>query len=436
MLDSYDIIYLLSNVFGAYTIFKFMCIFFERHETNKKVEFITYVLYYIVIGAIYITFDNPAVNLCANLIFFFLLTFNYSSTWKLRLIAVSFIYAILLYVEASVVLGLRFINLNRFTADADIELIIALLSSKMISYIVVLALSTSKMIKNEIKISPMHWLAIITIPSSTSLSTFMLITANTGYRLSLILMEISILFFINIFVFYLYDALIKSYHEKMEKELLYQQNNAYIKQFDIINRSQENIKILRHDLKNHMSVLQALIEKNDSIEALQYMHSIFNFINCGDEYVKSGNTEVDSILNYKMHEAQKRGIEVYMNLSIPEKLNIKPFDLSIVLGNLLDNAIEAASKLGKEKVIKASVELDRNILYISISNPFDGKLLYKAGKLKTTNKEKENHGFGLSSMKKAIGKYNGTINIHHTDTMFYADVLMYNPVNTFLKEKL
>ena len=112
MLDSYDIIYLLSNVFGAYTIFKFMCIFFERDETNKKVEFITYALYYIAIGAIYITFDNPAVNLCANLIFFFLLTFNYSSTWKLRLIAVSFIYAILLYVEALVVLGLRFINLT------------------------------------------------------------------------------------------------------------------------------------------------------------------------------------------------------------------------------------------------------------------------------------------------------------------------------------
>lgn len=140
--------------------------------------------------------------------------------------------------------------------------------------------------------------------------------------------------------------------------------------------------------------------------------------------------------NYKMHEAQKRGIEVDMNLSIPEKLNIKPFDLSIVLGNLLDNAIEAASKLEKGKVIKASVELDRNILYISISNPFDGKLLYKAGKLKTTNKEKENHGFGLSSVKKAIAKYNGTINIRHTDRMFYADVLIYNLVNIFLDEEL
>ena len=87
-------------------------------------------------------------------------------------------------------------------------------------------------------------------------------------------------------------------------------------------------------------------------------------------------------------------------------------------------------------MIKASVELDGNILYISISNSFDGKLLYKASKLKTTNKEKENHGFGLSSVKKDIGKYNGTINIHHTDTMFYADTLMYNPANTFLKEKL
>lgn len=87
-------------------------------------------------------------------------------------------------------------------------------------------------------------------------------------------------------------------------------------------------------------------------------------------------------------------------------------------------------------MIKASIELDRNILYISISNPFDGKLFYKAGKLKTTNKEKKNHGFGLSSVQKAISKYNGTINIHHTDRMLYVDMLIYNSVNTFLKEKL
>lgn len=135
---------------------------------------------------------------------------------------------------------------------------------------------------------------------------------------------------------------------------------------------------------------------------------------------------VDSILNYKIDEAQKRGIKVDLDVDIPEKLNIQPFDLNIILGNLLDNAIEAVSKLERNKVIKASIKLDRNILYINISNPFDGNIIYKKSNLKTTHKDKENHGFGLKSVKKAISKYNGIMNVYHTDSIFNVDVLLYN----------
>lgn len=115
-----------------------------------------------------------------------------------------------------------------------------------------------------------------------------------------------------------------------------------------------------------------------------------------------------------------------LDVDIPEKLNIQPFDLNIILGNLLDNAIEAVSKLERNKVIKASIKLDRNILYINISNPFDGNIIYKKSNLKTTHKDKENHGFGLKSVKKAISKYNGIMNVYHTDSIFNVDVLLYN----------
>lgn len=429
MFNSYDIIYLMSNTFGTYTIFKFMAFFFDTDEANKRIEIISYIMYYLAIGTIYIMFNSPVFNLLSNLVLFFLLTLNYSSTLKSKLAATVYIYAILISVEALVVLGLKFLNLNRFTYSIDMELIIALISTKVISYIIMLALSNFKMIRNEINISFMHWIAIILIPLGTLASTFMMITIRTQYRLMLILISISILFIINVFIFYLYDALIKSYHGRIEKELLQQQNNAYIKQLEIINKSQESIKILRHDLRNHMTVLQTLIEKKDNLEALQYMQSILDFIKYGNEYVKSGNTEVDSVLNYKIYEAQKRNIKVDTKVNIPEKLYIEPFDFSVVLGNLLDNAIEAASKLEKERVVKVSINLDRNVLYINISNSFDGKLLYEDNKLKTTHKDKENHGLGLKSVKRVINKYNGTMNVSHLDEKFYVGVLIYNPVN-------
>ncbi|SHI75327.1 sensor histidine kinase [Lutispora thermophila] len=431
MLDNYDIIYLLSNIFGTYIIFKFMTFFFENDAVSKNFEFISYILYYLSIAIIYIMFNNPGVNLISNLILFFLLTFNYPASLKSRLIATIYIYAILLSVEALTVYGLKSMNLNQLSDDANVELIAALISTKIISYMIMLALSNFKMIKNDINISPMHWIAIILIPVGTLFSTFILITIEAQYKLYFILISISILFIINVFVFYLYDALIRSYNEKIEKELLHQQNNAYIKQLDIINQSNENIKILRHDIKNHISVLQVLIEKNDNKGALEYLHRIFDLIGESNNHIKSGNMPVDSILNYKINEAKKLGIEVDLELNMPEKLDIQPFDLSIILGNLFDNAIEAVSKLERDKTIKASIKLDRNVLYISISNPFDGNLVYENSDLKTTHRDKENHGFGLKSVKKAIGKYNGAITIQHTDSMFYADVLLYNFCHSF-----
>lgn len=275
-------------------------------------------------------------------------------------------------------------------------------------------------------VSYLHWLSIFVIPAGTLLSALMLISKIHAENLTGIIISIVILFVINIFVFYLYDELMKSYDEKMERALLLQQNNAYLKQLDIINQSQENIKIIRHDIKNHVLSLQSLIENDDNDGASEYLRTLANNTNYSDEYSKSGNSEIDSILNYKINKANIFGIKTDISLKVPEKLNIGPFDLSVVLGNLLDNAIEAATKSKKEKQIKITMELDRNVLYINISNTFDGNLNYINGKLTTTHTDKENHGLGLNSVRKSIERYNGTMNIHHNDNLFYVDVLIYN----------
>ncbi len=426
----YNLIYLLSNIFGTYTIYRFMHIFFGPREKSKKVELTSYVLYFLVIGIVYITFNIPIVNLVSNLIMFFLLTLNYDSTWTVRLNAVVYIYAILISVETITIVILNILELNTFVEGIDLELILAQIISKILSYIVVLVVSNLKMIKTENYIPPLHWIAVFVIPLGTLFSTFILMTEGNRENLVKIFLSIAILFLINIFVFYLYDILLQSYQEKMERNLLMQQNNAYIKQLNIINQSQENIKILRHDIKNHISALQRFIEKDNSSFALRYLQSAFNLINNIEEYAKSGNTEIDSILNYKVHEAKRQDINVELDLHIPRKLNIQAFDLVAILGNLFDNAVEATSKLKENKKIEVSVELDRNVLYISVANPFYGKLYYGVDKLITTHKDAENHGFGLESVKKSIDKYNGAMEIRHADNTFCVDVLIYNPADS------
>jgi two-component system sensor histidine kinase AgrC len=303
-------------------------------------------------------------------------------------------------------------------------MIIGIISIKVISYIFMLFMSNFKMIRNNIRVSTIHWLSIFIIPVGTLIVVLLMISHNYTDQVKETLTSIVILLVINVFVFYFYDELMKNYESKFEKTLLQQQNKAYLKQLEIINQSKENLKRFRHDLKNHAISLKHFIDNNDIKSASEYLNNVFDYIDYSTEYAKSGNQEIDSILNYKLDLADKYNIKSDVELSIPHKLNINPFDIIVVLGNLLDNAIEAASK-SDDKFINISIELDRNVLYINISNSYEGKLKF-SGETLISSKNNEDHGLGISSVEKTIEKYNGTMNIHHDGHVFYVDALMYN----------
>lgn len=425
-MNSYDMIYLLSNIFGTYIIYKFINVFFDYCKKNKQYEYISYIAYFIIIGFLHITFNLPILNLIVSLVLFFLLTLNYNSNWKLRFAAVAYIYALLFSVEAITIVLMSILNLNTFTNGIDLQLILAQIINKILSFIVVLVISNIKRVKADYYIPLSHWIAIFVVPIGTLFSTYIIMIENVSVHLISIFISIAILFMINIFVFYLYDILLQSYQEKMEKKLLILQNSAYMKQLAIIHQSKNSLKIARHDMKNHISSLQTLIEMDKKELALEYIKNSFELIKNKEEYAQSGHPEIDSILNYKISEAKNLDIEVDLNLCIPSNLNIQAFDLVVIIGNLFDNAIEAVSKLNKDRKIKVSIELDRNVLYINFSNQYLGNLLYNNQKLKTTHCDTRNHGLGLESVKKSVEKYNGVIKVIPMDNNFIVDVLLYN----------
>ncbi len=428
MTNSVTIVYLITSFFGTYIIYRFMKIFFDCNKTDKKIEVVSYLLYYFTIAYLFIEFNNPLVNVIANIIMFFLLTYNYESTIRGRLIAVVSIYMILMTIETIVVIALQYFNISVVSQSSDFAIIAAFISIKIITYNVMLFLSNFKLIKSDVKVSSLHWLSIFVIPLGTLILALMMIFKINHDNLTVIMISVVILFVVNIFVFYLYDALMKSYEGKMEKALLQQQNSAYLKQLEIISQSQDNLREFRHNIKNHLLTFQTLIGNNDNESATEYLNSVYSSINFSEEYSRTGNFEIDSIINYKLNKANLLGIKININISVPDKLNIKPFDLSVILGNLLDNAIEAAQKCN-EKFIELSVELDKNVLYVSVSNSFDGILNYHKGKMTTTKDDKENHGLGLSSVQKSLEKYNGALELHHTKNKFFAHVLIYNQIN-------
>jgi sensor histidine kinase regulating citrate/malate metabolism len=99
--------------------------------------------------------------------------------------------------------------------------------------------------------------------------------------------------------------------------------------------------------------------------------------------------------------------------------------MNVILGNLLDNAVEAVKKIN-EKKIKIEMELDRGCLYIKIENTFNGNIEIRDGKLKTIKNNSQYHGIGLVSIKNALDKYEGIIDIDYQSKTFSVNIMLYN----------
>ncbi|WP_423219254.1 ATP-binding protein [Acetobacterium malicum] len=106
-------------------------------------------------------------------------------------------------------------------------------------------------------------------------------------------------------------------------------------------------------------------------------------------------------------------------------MSILSFDLAIILGNLLDNAIEAVSELKKEREIKTKINYDKGRLIVLVENPYQGERVKVGNRYLTTNKEPSQHGLGLENVKSVLQKYNGSMGITQQSNIFSVSLLLF-----------
>lgn len=139
----------------------------------------------------------------------------------------------------------------------------------------------------------------------------------------------------------------------------------------------------------------------------------------------TGNIAIDSVINYKLSQTKKMQVKVNADISIPEGLQVDEDDMAIILGNALDNTIEAVERLETGKFIDINVKFERNILSIYIKNSYDSEIHIEGEMIKTRKKEKNMHGIGLQSIKEVAQKYNGEVCIEHNKYEFFLGVILY-----------
>ena len=151
--------------------------------------------------------------------------------------------------------------------------------------------------------------------------------------------------------------------------------------------SAENARSFRHDTRNHLFTIAEIIKKGNVEQAENYIYTIAeNYIyTIVDEKLYSdisfsdtGNIAIDSVINYKLNEAKTNGIKIQADISVPNNLLLDATDITAVVGNLIDNAIEASNLVepAKRELI-VSIFYEKGRLFLEIKNTFGGKVIEK-----------------------------------------------------------
>ena len=218
--------------------------------------------------------------------------------------------------------------------------------------------------------------------------------------------------------------------EKAELEtrnMVYQtQVEAYRVQISEREEAVKEFRLLKHDMKNHLIYMEELIRQKKDEEVCKYIDELLNSRGLSHQgIVNSGNILVDGLINYKIPYMKSLNIDFQAEIAIPFDLKWPEDNLCIIIGNLLDNAIEGTQKLKEEeRQIYLEMMLKVDNLFILIKNPCMEQSLMKKGGHFLTTKNEEGHGMGLLSVKRAVEECQGSIYTNVENGIFQASVIL------------
>lgn len=178
----------------------------------------------------------------------------------------------------------------------------------------------------------------------------------------------------------------------------------------------------KHDFHHHLQTLKGQLESGEIERALEYIEELDNQLMNVDTLLKTGNVSLDAILSAKIAQAKAESIAVTVKANVPDTLTISDVELSIIIGNLLDNAIEACRAVNGERFIRIFISIKGNMLYFSMLNAA-GEKKKKTGSLFATHKDGV-HGFGLRRAEAILEEHGGWVKYNSEDGAFTSEFLV------------
>ena len=247
---------------------------------------------------------------------------------------------------------------------------------------------------------------------------------HPGYTLLRVLYQI-VSFAAILIAIVIYQKLKEKQREEKVNMLLTEQIENTKQHISEVEKLYGDLRSLKHDMGNHISVLENLFAKKETEEFEKYLTKLKENYCVSAEGIKTGNPVTDVILTQKQKEAKEKGINFECKFIYPVDTNINAFDVSVILNNAIENAFEGAEKC-ENPYVSISAYRKKNAYMLEVTNCTLKRVDVdkETGLPETTKKDKSGHGFGLINIRKMAQKYYGEIDISQEENRFTLTVML------------
>lgn len=426
-----DIIGVIFEIFIGLNLFK--CVANEK-STNRLYRYIN-VCVLIVIQCIVIVYVRQQIIVTIMLyIVLICASLQYELSIAKRLLYSGFV--IVIYSLAEFLTG---ILLSEITGIGVVELCKnvmyyaqGVLISKLIVFVVVKFISYSS-VKTQVKIDKRVFIIMAALPASTVFIVFAMadvLYTISPYRINtLLVIAIILLIVSNVFVFYMFEYQLRVTEEKNKQELIKQNlENKAVYYEELSNRQIITNKAM-HDMKNKLFALKQLC-RDDGRESMEVIDNLCDDIGAAYTLNFTGIEAVDALITSKSLVMKEKNIQFESSIYVAKENYIDLTDWCVLLGNLLDNAIEANENInstGNGKYVFLKIQQKNNYVSIDITNSKSlDAIKIDMSNIVTGKQNKAIHGFGLRSIKEIVDKYYGNMIVEQKDCIFEVIIIIKN----------
>lgn len=416
------VFFIICNLFQILILYSFVDKMLTR-KYNKRITVAIWTIVFAIDEIIVQLVDNMDINT----IFYFglfavILFFLYKNSIKSKVIVMVFINAFSLISECVV-----YFSMISFIEMTDDVYLMGSAAAKVVECVFIRIVLLIKKEKKYMELSFRIWASMLVIPITTNVIFVLQYVLNGGFENAKTeVVFYSLFLLINYIGFSMFDDIQQVMLLKQENKLLENQKEYYLSQCEEVQKLWESMREFRHNINNHYITEQVLLKRGEYEELSKRYESMMDYVQLETMYANSGNLYIDSLINYKLSVMKGLDVKINCELRLPDTLATGNDDVVVVVGNLIDNSIDAIREVkSKDKEFNIKIVYDEPNIMMLVQNTYEGeRKLDDDNNYVTTKEDNKLHGIGLKSIKRIVEGYDGKVLFEVTDKYFEVRVHM------------